>query len=164
MKTRKLKKITRNILIILISIVSLPLIFIVTYFLFVPISAPEGMVRSYVFNEMLTATDWDDAHSRIEDNGWEIESESSEHGLLVYYDNDGSIDGAAFATDKAIEEYEDSVAMNENLNAKVVGVRSINVYLGNFDNPFEMLVYAKLAFDEDDKLIEVVALSYTISP
>ena len=57
--------------------VALPVIVIITYFIFVPISAPPAMVRNHIFNELVTATDFYDARDRIEDNGWKVVREKS---------------------------------------------------------------------------------------
>ena len=86
-------------------------------------------------------TSWDDVLEIIDDKGWKVEQTDTEHGLRI---NDAA-GNASFATD---DEKTTS-------NIRIVGMKAMFVELGEFYGPLHTAVFAYLAFDENDELIEV---------
>jgi hypothetical protein len=140
------QKAIKSVLVIFISIVALPFFAFGTLLLVVPISRPNEAVRNYVFKQISTGTSWDDAIESINDKGWEVKITDTEHGLRI---NDAA-GNAYFATDDEITNDEGGSS-----NIRIFGVKSMFVELGEFYGPFHTAVFAYLAFDENDKLVEV---------
>ncbi len=138
---KKLKKVIKIIVIVMVSLILLPFVAFGIQLLTVPISRPNEAVRSYVFRQMQIGTSWGDALEIINDEKWEIRGKDTEHGLRI---ND-SAGNVSFASDDEIIT----------ANIRIVGVKSMCVELGEFYGPFHTAVFAYLAFDENDKLIEV---------
>ncbi len=137
----KNKKIIKRCFIVIASLLVLPFLIFGLFLLAVPISRPNEAVRSYVFRQMQIGTSWGDALEIINDEKWGIREKDTEHGLRI---ND-SAGNVSFASDDEIIT----------ANIRIVGVKSMCVELGEFYGPFHTAVFAYLAFDENDKLIEV---------
>ena len=130
----------------MVSLILLPFVAFGIQLLTVPISRPNEAVRSYFYRKVPVGTSWDEVLEIIDDKGWEIKELHTEYGLCIY---DGA-GATAFATD-------DELAWREKApsESRVVGVKSMFVELGEFYGPFHNAVFVYIAFDEDDKLIEV---------
>ncbi len=150
--TYKSKKIIRNILMVVLSAIGLPLVVMAIYFLFVPNSRPPIMVRNYVFNQLIF-TDFVDAEDKIEGMGWQVISKSDEHGLVIHYNDNGSIVGSDFATDENILDYEASDQGEP--STEIVGAKSMQVDLGDVYGSLFATSDVMLAFDDEGKLVEV---------
>ena len=81
----------------------------------------------------------------IDDKGWEIRQTSIEHGLRI---NDAA-GSTYFASDDEMKYG------TTNSNIRIVGEKSMLVGLGEYYGPLHTAVAVYLAFDENDKLIEV---------
>lgn len=141
---KKFKKVIKIIVIVMVSLILLPFVAFGIQLLTVPISRPNEAVRSYFYRKVPVGTRWDEVLEIIDDKGWEIKKFDTEHGLCIY-------DGwTTFATEDRLASREKSTA-----KSRVVGVKSMFVELGEFYGPFHNAVFVYIAFDEDDKLIEV---------
>ncbi len=141
-----IKKTVKCFLIILAVIVMLPFLAFGGLLLFVPISRPNDSVRNYVLRQIPTGTSWDDTLEIIDKKGWEIELTDIEHGLRINY----GAGNAYFASD---DEMLNGVEEPENI--RIVGTKAMFVELGEFYAPFHTAVFAWLAFDENNELVEV---------
>ncbi len=142
----KLKKVTKIVVIVMVSLILLPFVAYGIQLLTVPISRPNEAVRSYFYRKVPVGTSWDEVLEIIDDKGWKIKELDTEHGLCIY---DGA-GATAFATEDRLARREKSPS-----KSRVVGVKSMFVELGEFYGPFHNAVFVYIAFDEDDKLIEV---------
>lgn len=139
MKEFKTQTILKRISAVLISIVILPFVFYGIFLLTVPISRPDKAVRSYVMKEIPVGTNRNEAIEIINNQGWEIDH-IAECGLCI--NNEAGC--AYFAAEESL-----------NLDERTVGTSSMKVYLGNYYGPLYTSVKAYIAFDENEKLIEV---------
>ena len=140
---KKFKKVIKIVVIVMVSLILLPFVAFGIQLLTVPISRPDEAVRSYFYRKVPVGTSWDEVLEIIDDKGWKIKEIDTEHGL--------SINGyTTFAN-------EDRLAWSEKSSSerRVVGVKSMYVRLGEFYGPFHTAVFVYIAFDEEDKLIEV---------
>lgn len=142
----KLKRIVKRVLIVITSLLVLLFLAFGTFLLVVPISRPNDSVRSYVIRKMPMGTSWDDVLEIIDDKGWKVEQTDTKHGLCIY-DGAGS---TSFATEDELKYREKAPS-----ESRIVGVKAMFVELGEFYGPFHTAVFAYLAFDENDELIEV---------
>ena len=141
---KKFKKGIKIVVIVMVSLILLPFVAFGVQLLTVPISRPDEAVRSYFYRKAPVGTSWDEVLEIIDDKGWEIRELHTEYGLCIY-------DGwTTFATEDRLASREKSTA-----KSRVVGVKSMFVELGEFYGPFHNAVFVYIAFDEDDKLIEV---------
>lgn len=139
------KKTIKRFFLVIAIVATIPILIIGLFLLFVPISRSDDDVRNYVMNQIPISTSWDDAVKIIENKKWEIKETTTECGLRI----NAAAGNVSFAT---YDEMENGV---ENTNIKIIGSRAILVELGEYYGPFHTAVFAYLAFDEDDKLIEV---------
>lgn len=143
---KNIKKAIKRILVIFISIVMLPFLAYGILLLTVPISRSNESVRSYVLSKIPMGTSWDNAVELIDKKGWKIELTDIEHGLRI-----NAAGKAYFASDdEMINGAEDPE------NVRIVGTKSMFVKLGEYDAPFNTAVFAWLAFDENNELVEAV--------
>lgn len=141
-----MKKAIKRTLIILVAIIMLPFIAFGILLLVVPISRPDDSVRNYVLRQIPMGTSWDYADEIIGKKKWLIVETSVERGLRI---NDGA-GNAGFASDDEM--------LNGAENPKkvrIVGTKAMFVELGEFYGPFHTAVFAYLAFDENNELVEV---------
>lgn len=131
----------------MVSLILLPFVAYGILLLTVPISRPNEAVLSYFYRKVPVGTSWDEVLEIIDDKGWEIKKLDTEHGLCIY---DGA-GATAFATEDRLARREKSAS-----ESRVVGAKSMFVELGEFYGPFHNAVFVYIAFDEDDKLIEIV--------
>ena len=143
---KQVQKIIKRVLIVIVALIVLPFLAYGILLLTVPISRSDEAVRSYVFRQMPMGTSWNDALEIIDEHEWEIQQTDTEHGLCIY---DGA-GAATFATDDEIKYHEEAPS-----ESRIVGVKSMFARLGEFYCPLHTAVFAYIAFDEDDKLIEV---------
>ena len=139
----KFKKVIKIVVIVMVSLILLPFVAYGILLLTVPISRSDEGVYGYVYKKIPVGSSWDEVLEIIDDKGWKIKEIDTEHGL--------SINGyTTFAN-------EDRLAWSEKSSSerRVVGVKSMFVELGEFYGPFHNAVFVYIAFDEDDKLIEV---------
>ncbi len=142
---KKFKKGIKIVVIVMVSLILLPFVAFGVQLLTVPISRPNEAVRSYFYRKVPVGTRWDEVLEIIDDKGWEIKELHTDYGLCIY--NEAT---TFFATDDELASREKSTA-----KSRVVGVKSMFVELGEFYGPFHNAVFVYIAFDEDDKLIEV---------
>ncbi|MDE7121611.1 MAG: hypothetical protein K2O42_05565 [Oscillospiraceae bacterium] len=114
------------------------LLSLILQFLTIPISRPDNAVRSYVLHKIPINTSWDETVSIIDNESWKIVS-THDGGLRINYE----------------AQHVDFDFQHGANKGKLVGVKSMEVKLGEFYSPFHTAVFAYIAFDENDKLIEV---------
>lgn len=141
-----IKKALKPILIILVAIVMFPFFTFGVLLLVVPISRSNEAVRNYVLRQIPMETNWDDTMKIIDEKNWAIEHTDLKHGLLIY----DSAEAVEFATDYAMELREKAPS-----ESRVAGVKAMFIELGEYYAPFHTAVFAYLAFDENNELIEV---------
>ena len=140
------KKVSKRILTIFIAIVVLCILVLGAFFLFVPISRSDKSVSNYVLKQVPIGTSWDKAIEIIEKEDWVITQTNAKCGLRI---NDAA-GNVSFASE------EETINGNETTyNSGIVGTKAMMVELGEFYGPFHTAVFAYLAFDENDELIEV---------
>ncbi len=91
-------------------------------------------------------TSWEYAIEIIDKKGWLIKETSDERGLRI---NDAA-GNASFASEDEMRNGAENAEM-----IRIVGVKSMFVELGEYYGPFHCAVFAYMAFDENDELIEV---------
>ena len=142
----KFKKVIKIVVIVMVALILLPFVAFGIQLLTVPISRSDEGVYSYVYKKIPVGTSWDEVLEIIDDKGWEIKELHTEYGLCIY--NEAT---TFFATDDELASREKSPS-----KSRVVGVKSMFVELGEFYCLFHTAVFIYIAFDEDDKLIEIV--------
>lgn len=135
----KSKKVTKRIVVVIVSLIVLPFLAYGIFYLAVPISRPDDAVHSYVLRKMPIGTSWDDAIVKISNQNWGLES-THDCGLVV-----SKITGFVRYPHDNEEESPDLY---------FIGTKSMYIYLGEYYNPWNVSVCAYLAFDENGKLIE----------
>lgn len=143
---RTVKKTIKCIIIIIAAIVIIPALLFGGLLLFVPISRSNNSVRNYVLGEIPMGTSWDNAVEIIEKKQWQIEEADLECGLHINY-------GAGNAQFASSNEMLNGL---ENADVRIVGSKAMFVELGEYYGPFNTIVFAYLAFNENDELAEVV--------
>lgn len=142
----KLKKAIKRFVIVIVTLIMLPLLAFGTFLLTVPISRPNKMVRNYVLRQLPKGTSWSDSIEIIDDKKWIIEESYVDCGLRI-----NASERAIFASDDEMRN-----GVSDNKNIRIVGAKSMLVFLGEFNAPFNTAVSAYLAFDDNDQLVEVV--------
>lgn len=135
------KKNIKRIVIVAVSLIILPFLAYGILLLTIPISRSREEVRSYVLGSMPMGTSWNEALNIIDDKKWEIQCTHPDRGLIINY----KAGYAEFASD-------DDITNSDRIK---VGTKSMFIELGEFYAPFHNAVFAYLAFDEEDKLIEI---------
>lgn len=139
-----MKIVMKRIIKFAICFILIVLLFLIIRYIAVPISRPHGSVRNYVLKVIPVGTSWDVCQQTSNDKGWEVE-QTSDWGLNVnvnYEDKE-----AHFASE---EDIHDGLKFPYR---KILGDRSMLIYLGQYHNPLVTDVYAYLAFDENGELI-----------
>lgn len=131
---------------LLIILVVLPFLIFGAFQLFVPISRPNTQVRNYILRKIPMGTSWDNAVEIIDKKKWLIKQKDVEHGLIIY-DSAGAVE---FATDNAIKLREKAPS-----ESRIAGAKSMFIELGEFYGPFHTAVFAYLAFNENNELVEI---------
>ncbi|MBR1553827.1 MAG: hypothetical protein IJ644_00350 [Oscillospiraceae bacterium] len=144
-ETNKLKKAGKVFLILL------SLYFVPTGLqrLFVPISRSNESVQKYVMKSLPLGTSWEDAIQIIDDKEWKLDGIYPDYGLLV-----SNIDSHCYGIGIASG---DSDLENH-------GVKSMKIYLGETHIMYPQHLFlifpndvsAYLAFDENEKLTEII--------
>lgn len=111
---------------------------------FFPIVLSNKSVKNHIMWKIPIGTNWEDATEIIDKNKWTIERTDTEHGLRI---ND-SAGNAGFA------DTNEMLNGSECANCRIVGKKAMFIELGEFYSPFYTAVFAYLAFDENDSLIE----------
>lgn len=146
----KSKKNIKRIVIVVVSLMILPFLAYGILLLTIPISRSREEVRSYVLRNMPMGTSWNEALDIIDDKNWAIQYTHSDRGLIINYE----ADYAEFASP-------DDVTNSDRIK---VGTKSMSIELGEFYAQFHNAVFAYLAFDEDNKLIEIHIEKYIDAP
>lgn len=141
----KKAKIIKRILIITTAIILIPFVLYGAFLLFVPISRTDTAVRDYVFQKVPKGTSWNDTIEIINKNSWKIKQTDNNCGIRIGQDG----------TDYGFASEEEMKNGSEHSHILVVGVKSMLVELGEFYSPLHTAVYAYMAFDENDELLEV---------
>ncbi|MDE6797053.1 MAG: hypothetical protein K2J36_03460 [Ruminococcus sp.] len=110
-----------------------------------PIVLSNKSVRNYVIREISIGTSWEDVTKIINENKWIIKIVDIEHGLEI---NDAAESVDFASTDEMSNG-------SKYANSRIVGKKAMFVELGEFYSPFHTAVFAYLAFDENDSLMEV---------
>ena len=112
--------------------------------LFNPLSRSNKSVRNHVLEQIPIGTSWDESIKIIKKETWEIKQTNAEYGLRI---NDKA-ENVSFAS-------QEDMAERNNSNIRIVGSEAMFVELGEYYAPFNTAVFAYLAFDENEQLIEV---------
>ncbi|MBR1553882.1 MAG: hypothetical protein IJ644_00640 [Oscillospiraceae bacterium] len=140
-----IRKIIR-IPIFLLTIFVLYLFIFYTILFFIPISHSRDSVRDYVLKEIPIGTSWNDTIKIVENNKkWNINYSTTEFGISIEPETKFTLIG------------------DWSPNMEYIGEKSMKIYLGEYYAPLppflfiptSNVVLAYLAFDKDDKLIEV---------
>lgn len=142
---KRTKTILKRIAAVVVSIALLPFVFCSIFLLVIPISRPNKAVRSYIIRKIPVGTNWESSIKIIEKKGWEIRSLNTDGGLCIN-------DAANYAEFASIDEM---INGSDNENERIVGVTAMYVKLGEYYGPFDTAVFAYLAFDDNDELVEV---------
>ena len=140
------KVLIKRILISIVIVIILPFLMFGILLLSVPISRSDESVCKYVLKQIPIGTSWNDSVRIIESNEWKIKENNMECGLIIY-----SSGYACYATEEAIYFSQNKAQST----SQVVGEKVMFIELGEYYGPFHTAVFAYLAFDEDDKLIEI---------
>lgn len=141
----KSKKLIKRIAIIIIFLLIIPFWIHDIYWLAVPLSRSNDDVRSYFLRHFMPIdTSWDDANAIIAEKGWGVRVKSEEQGVVY--------DLSSHRPIMYVYEPEDELP-----SSKIrIGSKYIYCYLGDYWAIFDVSVKAALAFDDNDRLIEVV--------
>lgn len=140
MMDKRVKKAIKTTVIVLISPFILIFLAYLILYITMPISRSNESVREYVLDKIPIGTSREEAISMVDDHWkWEVEM-FIDHGLRLH-DNYTGVNLSRMYIEKN--------------DIELIGEKTILVYLGEFYSPFHTAVFAYLAFDENDKLIEV---------
>lgn len=115
--------------------------------LFIPISRSGNSVRDYILKKIPMGTSWNDTIKIVENNKkWNIYEDTTEFGISIEPETKFALIG----------DYQNS-------DMEYIGEKSMKIYLGEYYAPLppflfiptSNVVFAYLAFDKDDKLIEI---------
>lgn len=141
----KMKRILNRIIAVVIVMFVILISSLIIIYLAVPICRPRASVRSYVLRNIPIGTSWDDCLQILDDKEWNVKA-AFELGLKINYkDMEGGL---------ATKEYMTESVKNPNI--KIVGEKSMFIYLGEYYNPLNTAVFAYFAFDGNDELVEVI--------
>lgn len=138
-------KINKSLCLTVTFIIIIPFLVYMLLWIFFPIVLPDKSVRNYVIRKIPTGTSLEDTTEIITENKWIMQKLDIEHGLKIN-DVAESVDFAS--TDEMLNG-------SKYPNSRIVGTKAVFVKLGEFCSPFHTAVFAYLAFDENDSLIEV---------
>lgn len=138
------KRIIKIFFVFLFSLVLICSLAIGMFFLFVPLARTDKGVCNYVLRKIPIGTGMEEVVTVAEKESWEIREINNECGLCI--NDNGSVSVAS--KDEMINgvQYE---------NDRIVGENAMVIKLGEFYGPFHTAVFAYLAFDENQELVEV---------
>ncbi|MCR4686647.1 MAG: hypothetical protein K5659_03695 [Lachnospiraceae bacterium] len=137
----------KKVMCIIGILVLIPFVTLFFYFIFVPLGRTDKGVQKYVLRRVPIGTDYKEVLNIIEQQSWRITDVDNDGGLLInetYY----TASFASYSTD--LERFV------KQPNIRLSGVKAVLVRLGEFYIPAPTVVYAYMAFDENDQLLEVV--------
>ena len=139
------KKIFKYIITFLLSLVTICVLAIGMFFLFVPLARTDKGVCNYVLRKIPIGTDMEEVVTIAEKESWEIREMYDERGLHI---NDGAGYASVASEDEMLNGTDDN-------RIRIVGEKAMVIKLGEFYAPFHTAVFAYIAFDENCKLLEV---------
>lgn len=138
------KRIIKIFFVFLFSLVLICSLAIGMFFLFVPLARTDKGVCNYVLRKIPIGTGMEEVVTVAEKEAWEIREINNERGLRI--NDNGSV---------AIASKDEMLNGAENNRVRIVGEKAMVIELGEFYGPFHTAVFAYLAFDENQELIEV---------
>ena len=138
------KKIIKILFCVLFSLVLICSLAIGMFFLFVPLARTDKGVCNYVLRKIPIGTGMEEVVTVAEKEAWEIREINNERGLRI--NDNGSV---------AIASKDEMLNGAENNRVRIVGEKAMVIELGEFYGPFHTAVFAYLAFDENQELVEV---------
>ncbi len=138
------KRIIKIFFVFLFSLVLICSLAIGMFFLFVPLARTDKGVCNYVLRKIPIGTGMEEVVTVAEKEAWEIREINNERGLRI--NDNGSV---------AITSKDEMLNGAENNRVRIVGEKAMVIELGEFYGPFHTAVFAYLAFDENQELIEV---------
>lgn len=141
-KGKRIIKIFFVFLFLLVLICSLA---IGMFFLFVPLARTDKGVCNYVLRKISIGTGMEEVVTVAEKEAWEIREINNECGLCIN-DRAGSV---------SVASKDEMINGVEYKNDRIVGEKAMVIKLGEFYAPFHTAVFAYLAFDENQELVEV---------
>ncbi len=138
------KRIIKIFFVFLFSLVLICSLAIGMFFLFVPLARTDKGVCNYVLRKIPIGTGMEEVVAITEKESWEIREMNNEHGLRI--NDNGSV---------AIASKDEMLNGAENNRVRIVGEKAMVIELGEFYGPFHTAVFAYLAFDENQELVEV---------
>ena len=138
------KRIIKILFYVLFSLVLICSLAIGMFFLFVPLARTDKGVCNYVLRKIPIGTGMEEVVTVAEKEAWEIREINNERGLRI--NDNGSV---------AIASKDEMLNGAENNRVRIVGEKAMVIELGEFYGPFHTAVFAYLAFDENQELVEV---------
>ena len=138
------KRIIKILFVFLFSLVLICSLAIGMFFLFVPLARTDKGVCNYVLRKIPIGTGMEEVVTVAEKEAWEIREINNERGLRI--NDNGSV---------AIASKDEMLNGAENNRVRIVGEKAMVIELGEFYGPFHTAVFAYLAFDENQELVEV---------
>ena len=139
------KRIIKILFCVLFSLVLICSLAIGMFFLFVPLARTDKGVCNYVLRKIPIGTGMEEVVAIAEKESWEIREMNNERGLRI---NDSAGNVSVASKDEMINGV-------ENNRVRIVGEKAMVIELGEFYGPFHTAVFAYLAFDENQELVEV---------
>lgn len=139
------KRIIKILFCVLFSLVLICSLAIGMFFLFVPLARTDKGVCNYVLRKIPIGTGMEEVVTVAEKEAWEIREMNNEHGLRI---NDSAGNVSVASKDEMLNGA-------ENNRVRIVGEKAMVIELGEFYGPFHTAVFAYLAFDENQELVEV---------
>lgn len=138
------KRIIKILFCFLFSLVLICSLAIGMFFLFVPLARTDKGVCNYVLRKIPIGTGMEEVVTVAEKEAWEIRDLYNERGLRI--NDNGSV---------SVASKDEMLDGAENNRVRIVGEKAMVIELGEFYGPFHTAVFAYLAFDENQELVEV---------